>query len=69
MDPSLISLYLCTLILIGMIAYAGIEGTMRVFVYLELQIKYLWIKIQLYFMKRRLQKQLGIPSKLTDFNG
>ena len=69
MDPSLISLYLCTLILIGMIAYAGIEGTMRVFVYLELQIKYLWIKIQMYFMKRRLQKQLGIPSKLTDFNG
>ena len=69
MDPSLISLYLCILILIGMIAYAGIEGTMRVFVYLELQIKYLWIKIQLYFMKRRLQKQLGIPSKLTDFNG
>ena len=69
MDPSLISLYLCTLILIGMIAYAGIEGTMRVFVYLELQIKYLWIKIQMYFMKRRLEKQLGIPSKLTDFNG
>ena len=69
MDPSLISLYLCILILIGMIAYAGIEGTMRVFVYLELQIKYLWIKIQMYFMKRRLQKQLGIPSKLTDFNG
>jgi len=69
MGTSLISLYLCMFILIGMIWYAGIEGTMRVFVYLELQIKYLWIKIQMYFMKRRLQKQLGIPSKLTDFNG
>ena len=67
MDPSLISLYLCILILIGMIAYAGIEGTMRVFVYLELQIKYLWIKIRMYFMKRRLEKQLGMPSKFTDF--
>ena len=69
MGTSLISLYLTIIILMGMIWYAGIEGTMRVFVYLELQIKYLWIKIQLYFMKRRLQKQLGIPSKLTDFNG
>ena len=67
MDPSLISLYLCILILIGMIAYAGIEGTMRVFVYLELQLKFLGIRIQLYFMKRKLEKQLGMPSKFTDF--
>jgi hypothetical protein len=67
MESSLISLYLCMFILIGMIWYAGIEGTMRVFSYLELQIKYLWIRIQMYFMKRRLEKQLGIPSKFNDF--
>jgi len=67
MESSLISLYLCMFILIGMIWYAGIEGTMRVFVYLELQIKYLWIRIQMYFMKRRLEKQLGMPSKFKDF--
>jgi len=67
MDPSLISLYLCILILIGMIAYAGIEGTMRVFVYLELQLKYLGIRIQMYFMKRKLERQLGMTSKFKDF--
>ena len=66
MKTSLISLYLTMFIVIAMIWYAGIEGTMRVFVYLELQIKYLWVRIQMYFMKRKLQKQLGIPSKFTD---
>jgi len=69
MDPSLISLYLCILILIGMIAYAGIEGTLRVFQYLELQVRFFFVKVQLYFMKRKLERQLGLPSKFTDFNG
>ena len=69
MDASLISLYLTMLIIVGMIAFAGIEGTLRVFQYLELQVRFFFVKVQLYFMKRKLERQLGLPSKFTDFNG
>ena len=41
-----------------MIAYAGFEGTMRVFAYLDLQIRYIPIKIKMELMKRTLKKQL-----------
>ena len=66
MDSSLISLYLTMLIIVGMIAYAGVEGTMRVFVYINLTIRYSLIRMQMYMMKRRLERQLGLPSKLGD---
>ena len=67
MDTSLIGLYLTILIIAGMIWYAGVEGTLRVFVYIELTIKYLVVKIQMYFMKRKLERQLGLPSNFGDF--
>ena len=41
-----------------MIAYAGFEGTMRVFVYLELQIKYAYIRFIMWRMGRKLKRQL-----------
>jgi len=63
MDPSLISLYLTILIVSGMIWYAGIEGTMRVFTYIELTLKYYLIRLQMYFMRRKLERQLGITNK------
>lgn len=49
-----------------MIAYAGFEGTMRVFVYLELQIKYAYIRIIMYFMGRKLRRQLNITRRDFD---
>ena len=67
METSLISLYLTILIILGMILYAGVEGTMRVFVYIELTLKYALVRIQMYFMKRKLERQLGLPSKFGDF--
>lgn len=63
MQPSLISLYLTMIILVGMIWYAGLEGTMRVFTYIELTIKYQFIRLQMYFMRRKLERQLGITNK------
>lgn len=63
MQPSLIGLYFTIIILIGMIWYAGLEGTMRVFTYIELTTKYQFIKIQMYFMRRKLERQLGITNK------
>ena len=41
-----------------MIAYAGVDGTMRVFTYLDLSIKYAIVRVRMYFMGRRLRKQL-----------
>lgn len=49
--------YLLIAILIGMIWYAGYEGTMRVFVYLELQIKYFIIRTKMYFMEIRMRRE------------
>lgn len=61
MDPSttpLIGFYLTIIILALMVAYAGYDGTMRVFVYLDLTIRYSWVRLRMFFMARRLKKQL-----------
>jgi hypothetical protein len=44
-----------------MIWYAGYEGTMRVFAYIDLQFRYLGVKFQMWQMKRKLEKQLDLP--------
>ena len=54
----MITFYLLVLILILMIAYAGVDGAMRVFVYLDLSIKYAIVRVRMYFVGRRLRKQL-----------
>lgn len=55
------SFYLLVLIVLGMIWYGGFEGTMRVFAYLDLQLRYTVIKFKMWQMKRRLEKQLDLP--------
>lgn len=62
----MVGLYLCVLILICMIAYAGVEGTMRVFTYMDLTLRFQVVKVRLWWMKRRLEKDLGLPP--TDFS-
>lgn len=60
MDSALIGFYV-TLLIIGLLfAYGGYESTMRLFSYVDLNIRYTWIKIQMFFMKRKLEKQLDI---------
>jgi len=54
----MISLYLTVTIVALMIAYAGIEGTFRVFAWMDLQIRYLALRIRLELMKRKLKSQL-----------
>jgi len=49
-----------------MIWYAGMEGTMRVFAYIDLTLRYQVVKFQLWRMKRRLERDLGLPP--TDFS-
>tara|TARA_R100000406_G_C3083808_1_gene117701 strand:+ start:79 stop:291 length:213 start_codon:yes stop_codon:yes gene_type:complete len=54
----MLTFYLLVLIVLLMIAYAGFEGTMRVFAYLDLQLRFLVVRIRMYFMGRKLRKQL-----------
>ena len=54
----MITFYFLVLIIILMIAYAGFDNTIRLFSYLDLSIKYEIIKIRMYFMGRRLRRQL-----------
>tara|TARA_R100000005_G_scaffold49740_1_gene23956 strand:- start:859 stop:1032 length:174 start_codon:yes stop_codon:yes gene_type:complete len=49
-----------------MIAYAGVDGTMRVFAYLDLSIKYAIVRIRMYFMGRRLKRELISIKKELD---
>lgn len=62
MDPStstpLLGFYVTVIILALMVAYAGFEGTMRVFTYLDLQFRYSIIKLQMSFMGWKLKRQL-----------
>lgn len=59
----LFEFYALIVIVMLMIAYAGFEGTMRVFVYIELQIKYAYIKFIMWRMSRKLKRQLDIDTE------
>ena len=63
MNQILLEFYLLFAIILLMIAYAGFEGTMRVFTYIELQIKYQYIMFLTWRMRRKLKKQLDTDLK------
>ena len=63
MNSILIEFYFLMAVIILMIAYAGFEGTMRVFVYLELQIKYAYVRIQMWRMRRNLRSTLKVQTE------
>ena len=64
MDPSttytssLLGVYILLIIILLMIAYDGVEGTLRVFVYFDLQFKYAIVRIRMFFVERKLKKRL-----------
>jgi hypothetical protein len=58
MSPFLLEFYILFIIILMMIAYAGIEGTLRVFQYLELLVKTFVIEIKKFFLKIKLKRQL-----------
>ena len=63
MNSILLEFYLLIVIIMLMIAYAGVEGTMRVFTYIELQIKYQYIMFITWRIKRKLKRQLDMDTK------
>lgn len=62
----MITFYLLTLVVILMIAYAGVDATMRVFAYLDLTIRYAIVRVRMYFMGRRLKRELISIKKELD---
>jgi len=56
----MIGLYLTVTIIVLLVAYAGFENTMRLFAYIDLQLRFIPIRIKLEFMKRKLKRQLVI---------
>ena len=54
----MLGLYLVITIVILCIAYAGVEDTLRLFAYLDLQLRYGWVRFKMYLMRRKLEQQL-----------
>ena len=55
----MVGLYLVVAIVLLLIAYAGVEETMRLFAYLDLQLRYAWIRFRMMLMRRKLRRQLN----------
>ena len=54
----MMGLYLVVAIVLLCIAYAGVEETMRLFAYLDLQLRFAWIRFRMVLMRRKLKRQL-----------
>jgi len=63
MSPILIEFYFLFIILLLMVAYAGTDGTLRVFQYLELVFKLIVVNIRKFFFGIKLKRQLDIDRK------
>ena len=54
----MLGLYLVVAIVLLCIAYAGVEETMRLFAYIDLMLRWQWVRLRMYFMRRKLEQQL-----------
>ena len=58
--------YLIVAVVILCVAYAGVEETMRLFAYLDLQLRYAFVRFRMMLLRRKLKQQ---PIKdLPEFN-
>ena len=62
----MLGIYVIITLIVLMVAYAGIEETIRLFAYTDLVIRYQWIKFRMFMMRRKLEQQL--IKDLPDFN-
>jgi len=62
----MLGLYVLIVCFILLVAYAGMEETIRLFAYIDLVIRYQWIKFKMFMMKRKLEQQL--IKDLPDYN-
>ena len=62
----MLGLYLVVAIIVLCIAYAGVEETMRLFAYLDLQLRYAFVRFRMMLLRRKLKQQL--IKDLPEFN-
>ena len=55
--------YLVLLIFIALVAIGGYESTMRLIHYVDLQLRMMIINVRLYFMRRKLDRQMRLFHK------
>lgn len=55
----MLGLYLVVAIVLLLVAYAGVEETMRLFAYLDLQLRFAWVRFRMMLMRRKLRRQLN----------
>lgn len=58
MESAFIGFYITVFILAGMVAYAGTENTLNLFRYIDLTLRYQWVLLKMFFMRRRLERAL-----------
>ena len=58
--------YLVITVVLLLVAYAGPEETMRLFAYVDLHLRYAWVRFRMYLMRRKLEQQL--LKDLPEFN-
>jgi hypothetical protein len=58
---TMVSFYLSVTVFILFVAYAGIENVMKLFAFLDLELRWHWIIFRSYFIRRDLEERLGFP--------
>ena len=58
--------YLIVAVVILCVAYAGVDETMRLFAYLDLQLRYAFVRFRMMLLRRKLKQQL--IKDLPEFN-
>ena len=62
----MLGLYLVVAVVLLCVAYAGPEETMRLFAYLDLQLRYAFVRFRMMLLRRKLKQQL--IKDLPEFN-
>ena len=50
--------YLLMLTFVALVAFAGYDATMRLVQFIDLQVRYVWIRVQMKWMEQKLRRRL-----------
>ena len=50
--------YFLMLTFVALVAYAGYDATMRLVQFIDLQVRYAWIRVQMKWMEQKLKRRL-----------
>jgi hypothetical protein len=52
--------YVLMLTIVALVIYAGYDNTMRLVAYADIEVRWHWVVFRSYFLRRQLEKELGI---------